>query len=88
MIGLMNYNLSAREENGKSELAKIESAFLKSLSGGSLTEEQLEQIEAYLVTNPNLFDSPSMYSGLEQVGLEFQMLKQSTIKTQTEHYTL
>ncbi len=88
MIGLMNYNVSARNETGKSELASIERAYLKSLAGKSLTPEQIEQIEAHLVTNPNMMDNPSMYQELEKVKAEFQLLKQSLVQVDTANYTL
>lgn len=88
MIGLMNYNVSARNETGKSELASIERAYLKSLAGKSLTIEQIEQIEAYLVTNQNMLDNPSMYQGLEKVEAEFQLLKQSLVHVDVVNYTL
>ncbi|MCI9233687.1 MAG: hypothetical protein HFH08_03710 [Bacilli bacterium] len=89
MIGLMNYNVS-RAETGKSQLASIESAYLKSLTGKNLTEEQLRQIENMLVTNPNMMDVPSMYLGLERVKAEFEMLKNSVLTNSleaTEDYT-
>ncbi len=89
MIGLMNYNVS-RAETGKSQLASIESAYLKSLAGKNLTAEQLSQIESMLVTNPNMMDNPTMYSGLERVKAEFEMLKNSILTNSTsiaENYT-
>jgi len=78
MIGLMNYNVS-RAETGKSQLASIERAYLKSLAGRNLTAEQLEQIEGMLVMNPNMMDHPSMYQGLERVKAEFELLKNSIL---------
>lgn len=89
MIGLMNYNVS-RAETGKSQLASIEKAYLKSLAGKNLTEEQLNQIESMLVTNPNMMDNPMMYQGLERVKAEFEMLKNSVLSNRhqiTEDYT-
>lgn len=77
----MNYNVS-RNGTGKSQLDKIERAYLKSLNVKTLTAEQLEQIEAALVTNPNMLDHPEMYSGLEQVKAEFQLLKASVLDAQ------
>lgn len=87
MIGLMNYNMS-RKEIVQSQLASIELAYLKSLNGKELTLEQLIQIENLLVTNPRMMDHPEMYSGLEKVGEEFGLLKESTLSNQRENYTL
>lgn len=89
MIGLMNYNVS-RAETGKSQLASIESAYLKSLVGKNLTAEQLKQIGSMLVTNPNMMDNPVMYQGLERVRAEFELLKNSILTNSsvvTENYT-
>lgn len=89
MIGLMNYNVS-RRETGKSQLASIEKAYLKSLVGKSLTKEQLEQIESMLVTNPNMMDNKEMYTGLERVKAEFEILKNSILSNSqqiSEDYT-
>ncbi len=89
MIGLMNYNVS-RTETGKSQLANIESAYLKSLAGKNLTLEQLDQIERMLITNPNMMDNPTMYLGLERVQAEFELLKNSALtnsSTIAENYT-
>lgn len=89
MIGLMNYNVS-RKETGRSQLADIERAYLKSLNGKNLTKEQVEQIESMLVTNPNMMDSPEMYAGLDRVKAEFEVLKVSTLSNQVkvENYTM
>lgn len=86
MIGLMNYNVS-RSETGVSQLASIEQAYLKSLSGKTLTQEQLEKLESILVTNPMMMDQPEMYEGLERVGVEFQLLKENALSAQKENYT-
>lgn len=89
MIGLMNYNVS-RMETGKSQLASIERAYLKSLAGKNLTAEQLNQIEGMLVTNPNMMDNPTMYQGLERVQAEFELLKNSILTNSSaivEDYT-
>ena len=89
MIGLMNYNVS-RTETGRSQLASIESAYLKSLAGKNLTLEQLDQIERMLITNPNMMDNPTMYLGLERVAAEFELLKNSVLtnsSTIAENYT-
>lgn len=74
----MNYNVS-RIETGNSQLDKIEMAYLKSLAGKNITPEQLEQIERILVTNPQMMDQPELYSGLERVEMEFQLLKSQSI---------
>lgn len=89
MIGLMNYNVS-RNETGKSQLASIERAYLKSLAGKSLTKEQLDQIESMLVTNPNMMDNPLMYQGLERVKAELEILKNNVLSNReqiSEDYT-
>ncbi len=86
MIGLMNYNVS-RKETGKSQLASIEQAYLKSLSGKTLTQEQLEKLESILVTSPMMMDQPEMYEGLERVRAEFQLLKENVLSAQKENYT-
>ena len=88
MIGLMNYNVS-RKDTGRSQLAAIQSAYLKSLTGKNLTLEQIEQIDSMLVTNPNMMDSPEMYQGLDRVKAE--VLKNTVLSNQTskqETYTM
>ncbi len=90
MIGLMNYNVS-RKDTGRSQLAAIQSAYLKSLTGKNLTLEQIEQIDSMLVTNPNMMDSPEMYQGLDRVKAEFEVLKNTVLSNQTskqETYTM
>lgn len=87
MIRLMNYNVS-RSETGKSQLDKIQSAYLKSLHGKDLTLEQLEKIEAFLITNSAMMDQPEMYTGLERNKVEFELLKQDVLsKTSTVRQT-
>lgn len=90
MIGLMNYNVS-RKDTGRSQLAAIQSAYLKSLTGKNLTLEQIEQIDSMLVTNPNMMDNPEMYQGLDRVKAEFEVLKNIVLSNQTskqETYTM
>lgn len=88
IIGLMNYNVS-RTETGKSQLASIQSAYLKSITNQNITLEQLDQIEAWLVTSPSMMDQPEMYVGLEKVKAEFQLLKESILlREKNEHYML
>lgn len=88
MIELMNYNVS-REGMNKSLLADIESAYLKTLAGKDLTKEQIEQIESFLITNPQMMDHPEMYTGLETVGIKLELLKNDILSKQTsENYTL
>ncbi len=90
MIGLMNYNVS-RKDTGRSQLAAIQSAYLKSLTGKNLTLEQIEQIDSMLVTNPNMMDNPEMYQGLDRVKAEFEVLKNTVLSNQTskqETYTM
>ena len=79
MISLMNYNVS-RTETGKSQLAQIQSAYLKSLDGKNLTNEQLEQIESMLVTDARMMEQPEMYQGLDRVAAEFSLLKNSLLE--------
>lgn len=87
MIGLMNYNVS-RKETGKSRLADIEKAYLNSVKGKALTPEQLDQIAAFLVTDPNMLDQPEMYPDLPRVKAEFQAMKESYFsKEETQGYT-
>ena len=86
----MNYNVS-RKDTGRSQLAAIQSAYLKSLTGKNLTLEQIEQIDSMLVTNPNMMDSPEMYQGLDRVKAEFEVLKNTVLSNQTskqETYTM
>ena len=90
MIGLMNYNVS-RKDTGRSQLADIQRAYLKSLNGKNLTPEQIEQIDSMLVTNPNMMDNPEMYQGLDRVKAEFEVLKNTVLANQTskqENYTM
>lgn len=86
MNRLMNYNVNRGE--GESQLAAIERAYLKSLSGKNLTPEQIEQIETHLVTNPQMMDHPERYAGLDRVKAEFEMLKTSLLaNTNTQTFS-
>lgn len=87
LMDLMNYNLS-RDDTGKSHLANIQLACLKRLTGKNLTPEQLKQIEAALVTDPNMLDHPEMYSDLPRVKAEFQAMKETYLaKNEVQGYT-
>lgn len=68
LMDQMNYNLHAREKTGKSMLPEIEASILKVImTSPEVTEEQKREFEQNLYFSPEIFDNPTMYSGLTQV---------------------
>lgn len=66
----INYNVDGRKISGKSNLGKIQMDLIQVC----LTKrpENLSKMQDFLVTNPNMMDTPMMYSNLEQVGISYQ----------------
>ena len=78
LMSKMNYNLKMRETTRKSLLPEIETELIKAYyKMGERTSDMDIVFNSHLITNPNVFDEPDMYHGLELVGnLSENLIKQ------------